>query len=362
MTSSRLRAPALLLALVACLGALVATPSLAGFGPAQGAAGGAAPTLAQVLAQGATVPQGVDILFADSEGTSVSIDVPSADELRLTAGTCTVTGILTASGGVRSSVELQSVTSGTGAPATLIATTTGARINNTGTTVKAACTLPTAAAGLHYYFDVVDSDGLRVNAASGDNIRLGDTTSATAGYFESVRVGSSVHLVAIDSTTWQADGITGTWRADSTTSAGYAYTPHVFTATMSHTWDADADVSETALYCTHVGDMLTCRGQISFAGAPPNTAWGVTLPNSWVTAGTMGEPSTGNASCPAGLAMVYDFGVGTIAMCPMRVDEPGSTSVNATTSAATSAYFSASAPITWASGDRITFHFTVTVQ
>lgn len=124
-----------------------------------------------------------------------------------------------------------SVTEGTGAPRALLSTETGSFVDNSGTTVKAAVTLPSAAAGLRFVFRVTDTDGLRIVANTGDDIRIGDLTCATAGYFESVRVGSSVELVAINATTWQAiDGVLGTWRADSTTSSGFAFTPTPWTS------------------------------------------------------------------------------------------------------------------------------------
>ena len=255
------------------------------------------------------------------------------------------------------------VTNGVGSESQLTTTQAGSLVTNTGTTVKASCKLPASpSVGMFYDFLCDDADGLRIVANTGQTITVGALgASASAGYVETVRQDSAMRLTYTASNVWRASQIGGTWRLDSTTSAGFAFTPHIFTATMAHSWDADVDVSESALYCTQVGVELNCRGQISFAGAPPNTALSVTLPNSWVTAVSAGEPSTGNASAPCGQGLVYDQGVGVLAPCPARVDEPASTAIYFTTSAATSAYFSATAPITWASGDHFIFNFTVPV-
>lgn len=236
----------------------------------------------------------------------------------------------------------------------------GTRFNNLGTTVKAACTLPPAAAEAHYYFDVVDTDGLRINAATGDTIRLGDLTCASAGYFESVRIGSSLHLVAVDPDTWVAvDGITGTWRADSTTSAGFAFTPHAFTATMSHSWDADADVSETALNCQMIGRELTMWGRINFTGAPPNTTLWVTLPNSWLVATSMDTP---NGNPVLGFASHYDNGVGNFVTSRVLTTQSDRTYFYFVSGSTTTVNYSATSPITWANGDEVFFRVTIPVQ
>ena len=88
---------------------------------------------------------------------------------------------------------------------------TFARFTNEGATSQVVFTLPTAAANLFYTFIVQDADGLRINAASGDTIRIGATATAAAGYVESTTIGDTVTLVAINSTEWIATASHGTW-------------------------------------------------------------------------------------------------------------------------------------------------------
>lgn len=72
-------------------------------------------------------------------------------------------------------------------------------------------TLPTAAAGWTYTFVVMDADGLKIQAATGDDIRVIDKITGTAGYISSTTIGSVVTLVAVDATTWVATSIHGVW-------------------------------------------------------------------------------------------------------------------------------------------------------
>lgn len=92
---------------------------------------------------------------------------------------------------------------------TLTANDMGALWSNSGATGRADFTLLTAAEGYRVGFTCSDADGIRVVAASGDTIRLG--TSASAGRIDSVDIGSTVWLTAIDSTEWRAESVTGTW-------------------------------------------------------------------------------------------------------------------------------------------------------
>jgi len=96
-------------------------------------------------------------------------------------------------------------TAGVGAPNVLVDESSKVIIN-TGATAEAYNTLPSAAAGLIYAFVCNDDDGIRVTAAAGDTIRLGDSETAAAGYIACVNTGSTVHLLAIDSDTWFAIG------------------------------------------------------------------------------------------------------------------------------------------------------------
>jgi len=84
---------------------------------------------------------------------------------------------------------------------------------NEGATALNVHTLPTGLTllGQQYTFIVQDSDGIKVNAASGSTIRIGGSVSASGGYIQSTTVGSTVTITNINPTEWVALYSTGTW-------------------------------------------------------------------------------------------------------------------------------------------------------
>jgi len=94
---------------------------------------------------------------------------------------------------------------------TLTAANTGNTYTNEGATALITLTLPTAALGYEFEFIVVDTDGIRVQAAAGDNIRVGSEISGTAQYIQSAKIGSVVKIKAVNSTNWVAVSSMGTW-------------------------------------------------------------------------------------------------------------------------------------------------------
>lgn len=111
---------------------------------------------------------------------------------------------------LRADVLVTASTAGSGTPKALAWYEMGNSVwTNEGTTVKSYFTLPTAIAGNRGTFVVQDTDGLRITANTGDDIRIGATTSTTAGYCESTTVGDSVTLVAINATNWFAVSLIG---------------------------------------------------------------------------------------------------------------------------------------------------------
>lgn len=87
----------------------------------------------------------------------------------------------------------------------------GGVTHNSGATSLVTRTLPGASAGAQYTYVVMDADGLKIQAASGDDIRVIDKLTSAAGYIQSTTVGSVVCLLAVDSTTWVALHIHGVW-------------------------------------------------------------------------------------------------------------------------------------------------------
>lgn len=71
--------------------------------------------------------------------------------------------------------------------------------------------LPAAEARLRFIFINENGNNIRIQAAAGDNIRIGTSISAIGGYIESTGVGDAVELIAVNTTTWLGFGVVGTW-------------------------------------------------------------------------------------------------------------------------------------------------------
>lgn len=110
---------------------------------------------------------------------------------------------------------VEAVTDGSGSPNLLTAAETNGIFTNEGATAEAYNVLPTAAANLIYTFVVLDTDGLRVVANTGDTIRDAATESATAGYIRSSTIGDAITLAALNDTQWVVISKIGTWTVDS---------------------------------------------------------------------------------------------------------------------------------------------------
>jgi hypothetical protein len=83
---------------------------------------------------------------------------------------------------------------------------------NEGAAASVNFTLPSATVDATYTFFVQDADGIQITAAAGDTIRVGTAApTATGGNITSTTIGSSIVLVAINSTEWISIAVTGTW-------------------------------------------------------------------------------------------------------------------------------------------------------
>ncbi len=78
---------------------------------------------------------------------------------------------------------------------------------NEGVTALNHHDLPTAAAGIEFTFYIQDANGMQINAATGDTIRIGSSVSASAGNISSTTVGECITLVAINATEWVAKSV-----------------------------------------------------------------------------------------------------------------------------------------------------------
>ena len=111
--------------------------------------------------------------------------------------------------------SIEANTAGVASPNVLTAAESGKTLTNEGTTALNYHTLPTAAAGLIFCFRVQDGDGIRVTAASGDTIQLGNMVSVAAGYIQSTVIGAELCIEAINATEWITH-VDGDWSVDGT--------------------------------------------------------------------------------------------------------------------------------------------------
>lgn len=253
------------------------------------------------------------------------------------------------------------------------AETSGQTWITTGATGLVDLTLPDAPTiGARATFVLDGAYSLVVRANTGDRIRSSAGVTTTAGYLYTALHASTITLMRCSSTEWLATETTGTWAMDSTTSAGYAYTPTPWTAltSISHTWDADADVSESGLY-RQSGDVVECDITLAFAGAPPTS----TLTLSAIT----GHVSfLADEAKMQGLAPgVYDLymcgGIGTtcsydasvafsLAIGTWYSESANNWQPNLITLPGTLAAITQAVPWTWASGDKLHLRFSFPVQ
>lgn len=103
------------------------------------------------------------------------------------------------------------VTASASGPVALTAADSGKLFTNEGAAAEVEFNLPAAAPGLEFSFVVQDVDGVQVNAAAGDTIRIAASVSAAAGLIEATAIGNAVKLKAINATEWVATSVVGTW-------------------------------------------------------------------------------------------------------------------------------------------------------
>lgn len=102
-----------------------------------------------------------------------------------------------------SQVLVEANTAVAASPNLLTVAESGTVLTNFGATALNVHTLPSAVAGLIFTFIVLDADGLKIIANTGDDIQLFATKSATAGFIKSTTLGSTITLIAVDATTWK---------------------------------------------------------------------------------------------------------------------------------------------------------------
>jgi hypothetical protein len=97
----------------------------------------------------------------------------------------------------------------------ILAAESGKGFSNREATAEVEHTLPNPSQGLVFIFAVRDTDGIKVRAPSGKYIQIGASCSTAGGFCLSTAVGSSLILLGIDDTYFQAISSVGTWSVDS---------------------------------------------------------------------------------------------------------------------------------------------------
>lgn len=103
----------------------------------------------------------------------------------------------------------------TAALTALTANEAGQLATNTGAVIPIELQLPaTLVPGMDFFFAVADNQFLRVTATGGATINVGTTTSVANGYTRSTSVGSFLHIVAVSTSQWFCEAVTGAWTVD----------------------------------------------------------------------------------------------------------------------------------------------------
>jgi hypothetical protein len=95
----------------------------------------------------------------------------------------------------------------------LTAEDSNAMVVATNSTAKSQVNLPAAVVGLTFTVCLyAGSTGVRIRAASGDQIRIGGVgISGSSGYAETLTLYGSITLTAVNSAAWVATSVIGTW-------------------------------------------------------------------------------------------------------------------------------------------------------
>lgn len=96
----------------------------------------------------------------------------------------------------------------------IAAAESGKGFSNREATAEVEHTLPNPVQGLVFIFAVRGTDGIKIRVPSGKYIQLGASCSTAGGYALSTAVGSSLILLGIDDTYYQAISSVGTWSVD----------------------------------------------------------------------------------------------------------------------------------------------------
>jgi len=100
------------------------------------------------------------------------------------------------------------------ATTTLTAADIGKLVVNTNDSTQVQVTLPTAVAGMKFYFLSGSTSGIRVNLTGSEIAQYGTATTTAGGYFRTANDGDGLTIVAIASSSWYITDLDGTWTYD----------------------------------------------------------------------------------------------------------------------------------------------------
>lgn len=180
-----------------------------------------------ILFDGATAVVGLNrglasvscgLALASGRGIAVSSGASSesgfdVEQKRDSIGTWVDTDASTGIGKRLTGRPIEANTAGSGAPNVLVSTESRKLLTNEGVTAENYHTLPSAAAGQEFLFNAIDSDGIRVTAAAGDEIEVGGSVSAVAGFIR-LAANAKAQLVALNATRWSVQSAVGTITVD----------------------------------------------------------------------------------------------------------------------------------------------------
>lgn len=92
-----------------------------------------------------------------------------------------------------------------------LATDSNNVFTNGGAVASVTFTLPAAASGFEYTFVVDNTNGIVIKASGTNTIRAGPVVSSAGGTMTSTMTGSSITIVAINTTEWMATSVLGSW-------------------------------------------------------------------------------------------------------------------------------------------------------
>lgn len=103
---------------------------------------------------------------------------------------------------------------------TLTADNTGGSFSNDGATGLVTFHLPAAQANLIYTFVCNDADGIAIDAAGTNTIRIGTIVSSAGGVATSTQVGSVLTLSGVNDSEWSATTVIGVWNLSGVVTSG----------------------------------------------------------------------------------------------------------------------------------------------